>query len=264
MAGDALVSGGYDGKLIWWDRVKRSPLRTVEGAHARWIRAVVASPDGKLVASVADDMVCRVWDAATGERRHELRGHAEKTPTHFPSTLHSCCFSTDGKWLATGDKVGHVVVWDVATGRQQGTVEAPGLYTWGPVQRLHSIGGIRSLAFSADGKLLAAGGVGKIGNIDAIAGPARVEIFDWAKGERTHELQAGNGIINALAFHSHGHWLLAAGGGNNAVLFFDLKEKKLLHEHKAPMFIHAAVLDKAQETVYAAGHNKLVVMDMKG
>jgi len=66
LAGDALVSGGYDQKLIWWDREKRTPIRTVENAHAKWIRAVVASPDGSLIASVGDDMVCRVWDAKSG------------------------------------------------------------------------------------------------------------------------------------------------------------------------------------------------------
>ena len=43
-------------------------------AHDKWIRKV-ASPvaDGKLVvASVADDMVCRLWDAETGKLLHEL------------------------------------------------------------------------------------------------------------------------------------------------------------------------------------------------
>src|SRR5262245_29162178 len=153
LAGKALVSGGWDGKLIWWDLDKRTPTRTVE-AHSRWIRAVAASPDGQLIASVADDMVVRLWDAATGQKRHELRGHAERTPNHFPSMLHACAFSADGKYLATGDKLGKVVVWEAATGKQAGAVEAPTLYTWDPTQRHHSIGGVRALAFSADGKWL--------------------------------------------------------------------------------------------------------------
>ena len=265
LAGDALISGSYDQKLIWWDREKRTPLRTIENAHAKWIRAVVASPDGNTVASVADDMVCRLWDAKTGQKRLELRGHEERTPTHFPSMLFCCCFSPDGKLLATADKVGHIVVWDVSTGKSMGTVEAPGLYTWDPVQRIHSIGGVRSLTFSADGKLLAAGGIGKIGNIDHLDAPARVEIFDWAKGERTHEMQAGpKGVINALAFDPKGDWLMGCGGPADFVLFFDLKAKKVLHEAKTTAFVHAFALDEAMETVYAVGHNKVVVMEMKG
>jgi len=49
-------------------------------------------------------------------------------------------------YLATGDKVGHVVVWELATGKQVTTLEVPVMYTWDPVQRRHSIGGIRSLS----------------------------------------------------------------------------------------------------------------------
>jgi hypothetical protein len=263
VAGQSVISGGYDGKVIWWDLDKRRPARIVD-AHAKWIRALALSPDGGTVASVGDDMVCRLWDATTGTKRHELRGHKEKTPHHFPSMLHACAFSPDGKYLATGDKVGHVVIWETASGKQAGIVEAPGLYTWDPEQRLHSIGGIRALAFSADGQLLAAGGVGKINNIDSLAGPARVEVFDWAKGERTHEFSGNNGLVTHLTFHPQGEWLLAAGGGDHFVLFLDLKTKKVLHQHKAPMFIHAALLNEACDTLVAVGHNKIVVLEMKG
>src|SRR5947209_5439025 len=74
LAGKTLVTGGYDGKLVWFDTGSGKQVRTVD-AHTKWIRKVLASPDGTLVASVADDMVCRVWDAATGKIVHELKGH---------------------------------------------------------------------------------------------------------------------------------------------------------------------------------------------
>ncbi len=170
---DSLVSGGYDGQLIWWDIAKT-------GQDPRSRRAHEVDPPGgghaataTFVASVADDMVCRVWDAATGEMLHELRGHEELTPHHFPSMLYAWRFSPDGRHLATGDKVGHIVVWDARIRPARlTTLEAPVMYTWDPVQRRHSIGGIRSLAFSPDGKQLAVGGIGKIGNIDHLEGKA--------------------------------------------------------------------------------------------
>src|SRR5262249_40694768 len=89
LSGSTLVSGSYDGKLISWDTEKREQIRSVE-PHQKWIRKLALSPDGKLVASVADDMVCRVWEVASGKMVHELRGHAEKTPHHFPSMLFVC------------------------------------------------------------------------------------------------------------------------------------------------------------------------------
>src|SRR5437762_3463064 len=103
--------------------------------------------------------------------------------------LFAVAFSADGKHVATGDKVGKVKVWEVESGKPVGEVDAPVMYTWDPVQRLHSIGGIRCLAFSPDGKALAVGGIGKIGNIDHLEGKARVESFDWAAGKRLSEYE---------------------------------------------------------------------------
>ncbi len=79
LAGTTLVSGGYDGRLIWWDTESGSKVRSVD-AHRKWIRCLAATPDGKVLASVADDMVCRLWDVASGRLIHELHGHEEKTP----------------------------------------------------------------------------------------------------------------------------------------------------------------------------------------
>src|SRR5215831_2281515 len=39
LAGKTLVSGGYDGRLIWWDVERRAQVRAVE-AHRKWIRGV--------------------------------------------------------------------------------------------------------------------------------------------------------------------------------------------------------------------------------
>ena len=64
-AAGAVISGAYDGKLVWWSASENRLVRTVD-AHTKWVRKVIASPDGTLVASVADDMVCKLWNAQTG------------------------------------------------------------------------------------------------------------------------------------------------------------------------------------------------------
>jgi WD40 repeat protein len=266
LAGPCVVSGSYDGRLIWWDAEKLAQVRAVE-AHKKWIRRLAVTPDGKTVASVGDDMVCRLWDAASGKLLQELRGHKERTPHHFPSMLQACAVSADGKLLATGDKTGHVVVWELPAGRQVTTLEAPVMYTWDPVQRVHSIGGIRSLAFSTDGALLAVGGMGKVGNIDHLEGKARVEVFDWHKGRRTHEFPGARfkGLVERLEFHPQGDWLLAAGGAQDGFLMFlDLKGRKALKEEKVPTHVHDVALNEDRDTLYAAGHGRVTVFSLKG
>ncbi|MFN0017503.1 MAG: WD40 repeat domain-containing protein [Pirellulaceae bacterium] len=260
-----LVSGGYDGKLIWRKVENGEVIRMTEAAHSKWIRKVIASPDGKRVVSIGDDMFCRVWDAETGNKLHELKGHEEKTPNHFPSMLYAACISADNRLLATGDKVGHVVIWDLAAGSKLATLEVPGLYTWDPKQRIHSIGGIRSLAFSPDGKSLAVGGIGHIGNIDHLDGPARVELFAWEKNEKLHEfLGDGKGLITSLVFGPDGKWLLGAGGDNGGLTqLYDLESKKVAKSEKAPMHIHAVALAENSETLFACGHHKVAVFELK-
>lgn len=259
LAGTTLVSGGYDGKLVWWDTKANKEIRRVD-AHAKWIRQVVASPDGKLFASVADDMVGKVWEAATGKLVVELRGHGEKTPQGFASMLYAVAFSADGKLIATADKTAKALVWDAKTGTKLKQVEAPIMYTWDPVQRLHSIGGARSVAFSPDGKQLAVGGTGKIGNIDHLEAKARVEVFDWQAEKQVAEfvLDKSQGLANKLIYAPDGGWLLAVGGASEGfVAFLDVATKKVLKQEKASMHVHDLWMSAKCDSLLLAGHNKL-------
>lgn len=262
LVGNTVVSGGYDNRLIWWDLERGQVIRTVD-AHARQVRQIAVSHDGTKLASVADDMVCKVWGANTGTCLRELRGHEERTPQHFSSMLYACAFSPDGRYLATGDRVGHVIVWDVADGRQVAALEAPTLYTWDGVQRIRSIGGVRALAFSPDGRHLAVGGVGQIGNVDALQGPSRVEVFDWARRARAFHFTGPNAIINRLFYHPGGRWLCALGGGSNGLaLFYDPAAKAMLHQPTLPMHVHDAAFNEDFTRLYAVGHQKVVVMSL--
>lgn len=265
VAGPWVVSGGFDCQLIWWNAETRERVRQVEG-HSRWIRNLAATPDGKLVASVADDMLCKVWNVETGELVYTLTDHKPITPHDYPSMLYAVAISADGTLLATGDKVGHVAIWDLAAGKKIGEVESPGMYTWDPRQRRHSIGGIRSLTFSADNKLLAVGGIGKINNIDHLDGPTRLEVFDWKEGKSLYvtEDDKMKGLVEQLAFDPTGEWLLGAGGDHGGFLnFYTVKDGKILHQEKAPMHVHGFSLSESFDTLFCVGHGKLALYELK-
>lgn len=286
---NVLLSGGWDRKLIWWDVKAGKVIRTTDHAHAKWIRDVAACPDGSCFATVADDMFLRFWDPKTGKLIRELRGHEPLTPQHYPSMLYVCTFSPDGKRIATGDRVGHIVIWDVQTGKPLQTIESPENYTWDPRQRRRSIGGVRSLAFSPDGKHLAVGGVAKINNVDGLGGKALVHIYDLdsvgrpskavqnrsrirknsdERGTPTKALHrfAHNkhkGLVEHLAYSHDGQWLAGAGGaGGGFLLFMNPADGKFLAEHNAKMHVHKFVLDEDSETIYAGGFGGLSVWSL--
>ncbi|MEZ6140249.1 MAG: hypothetical protein R3B84_06740 [Zavarzinella sp.] len=259
VAKDVVISGSYDCKLTWYHTVTKKVIRS-ETAHDRWIRKVVVSPDQKTVVSVADDMIGKVWDVETGKLKFELISHEQKTPTGFGSMLYTACFSHDGKWIATADKVGKIFVWEANTGKRVQELHSPGMYTWEPVARLHSIGGIRSIAFDPSNQRIAVGGIGKIGNIDHLEGKARLEMFEWntAKSLGVYESGAHKGLNNVVRFSEDGKWLLAAGGaGNGHMIFLDAATLKPIREEKSSFHVHEMLMDEAKSHLITVGHQKL-------
>ncbi len=232
--GENVISASYDGTLTWWDAPSGGAIRRID-AHQGWVRQVQVTPDGARTVSVGDDMLIQVWDTDSRENVHTLAGHAKATPQGFVSALYALAISADGQWLASGDRVGEVRVWNLDQGREVARFQAPEVYTFDPRARKRSIGGIRSLAFSPDGRHLAVGGIGKVGNVDGLEGLARLELWDWqgdayAAGQEPTpsptrslvvETSGHKSILNAVQFDRSGQWLLGAGGGgSNGLLCF--------------------------------------------
>jgi WD40 repeat protein/tRNA A-37 threonylcarbamoyl transferase component Bud32/TPR repeat protein len=78
--------------------------------HSGKLRSAVFSPDGRRIATSADDGTARIWDATLGEELQRLRGHTAR--------VRSVAFSPDGGRIATSSNDGTARIWDGATGRE--------------------------------------------------------------------------------------------------------------------------------------------------
>jgi WD40 repeat protein len=130
--GRMLVTGG-DNAVLWDVRGRRRLARFANHSLEN-VSSVAVSPDGRTVASGADDGVVRLWDARTSRQLGSpLRGHEKE--------VQSLAFSPDGKTLASVAADQTVRLWDVQSHRQLGP----------------SLHGLLSVAFSPDGRTLASG-----------------------------------------------------------------------------------------------------------
>jgi serine/threonine protein kinase/WD40 repeat protein/Flp pilus assembly protein TadD len=125
-----------------WKRTGSGERLALAG-HDLAVPCLAFSPDGKILASGSKDRLVKLWDTATGRLLRAL------PPFEFP--IESIAFSPDGALLATGQyesTTEPVKVWDLAT-----------MQAFAPPD--DALGGwAASVAFSPDGKSLAACGEG--------------------------------------------------------------------------------------------------------
>ncbi|HUQ03466.1 MAG TPA: WD40 repeat domain-containing serine/threonine-protein kinase [Kofleriaceae bacterium] len=176
---DAIVTAGYDGRVLWWDRGARAPreLAALKGrAHA-----VRPSPDGALIAIGGDAGVLQILRA---------NGAQVAAPAGLPGDVGQLAWSPDGQHLAAGDDRGGVWLWTRDGG--------DGARLDGPTSE------IESLAWSSDGRLLVAGtDDGTVWRWDpASRGGALVAALKsegsavWTDGTRIQALES-DGIVHA-------------------------------------------------------------------
>jgi WD40 repeat protein len=225
--GKTLVTGGYDGRLIWWGVADETPkpIRIVEG-HKGWVRAVAISPDGSLLASVGNDLVVRLWSMADGKLVREMSGHE--------SHIYNVAFHPNGKDLATGDLMAHLFHWEMATGKKLRTWQAESLQKFDKTF-IATLGGFRGMAFSPDGNFVAASGMTNVTNAFAGVGNPSVVVFDWESGKKQIEHLSKakvRGVAWGVAFHQDGTRIAASGGSGAFLLFWKADGANEFHQLK--------------------------------
>jgi WD40 repeat protein/DNA-binding SARP family transcriptional activator len=119
-------------------------VKKMTGGHAGGVNSVRFNPRGsELATGGLDDLQAIVWDTTTGRPVRHL-----SHPTADEQRAVSVAWSPDGSTLATGGGKGQVILWQAASGKQVGALQADS--SW-----------VITLAYSPDGSLLAASGSGK-------------------------------------------------------------------------------------------------------
>src|SRR5262249_5090989 len=118
------------------------------------VNCVAFSPDGERLASAGGDGTIKIWNSRTGKWIHTIYAHAD-------SVVSVAC-RPDGKRLASRGVDLTVKVWDLTTGEP----------VWKePCDAVRKYGTAYTIAFSPDGRLLAAGSDGV------------VKVWDWKNGQ---------------------------------------------------------------------------------
>ncbi|KAF2086961.1 WD40 repeat-like protein [Saccharata proteae CBS 121410] len=152
---------------------------TADEAGDLYIRSVCFSPDGKYLATGAEDKVIRVWDIETRTIRHEFRGHDQD--------IYSLDFARNGRVIASGSGDRTVRLWDLSANAQalQLTIED----------------GVTTVAISPDGRFVAAGSLDK-----------SVRVWDTTSGYLIERLEGEIGhkdSVYSVAFAPQGNDLVS-------------------------------------------------------
>lgn len=241
--------------------------RLSERIHSFWSWDMALSPDQRLVASVSGQYLAgaedyaplasqeptvKIIEAATGKLVHAF----EMLPS-----VQCVAFDISSRYVAAGNLMGDLAVWELESGRQMAQWRSKSFTSWGIIKSHCYIGGVFAVSFSPDGESLYAAGMGDMK--DPMAGNGRQlwQCFEWRKSPvemklETVAAQAGEGLMETLAWHPSGSHFIMAGrlrGGKWNLGIFDAATGQLIGEAKTGMRITTARYSPDGETLYLGG-----------
>jgi WD40 repeat protein/serine/threonine protein kinase/tetratricopeptide (TPR) repeat protein len=238
--GKRLVTTSADKTARVWDLENAgAAIRSLERISNNECLVARFSPDGQLIAGADNRGSVRLWDAATGRLVREL-------PAGDKGRVRSVAFSpTDQRLLAVGYggevDVSHVALWDLDAGtelaRLPGATDLPNFF----VDAIN--GPVDALAFSPDGKLLAAGFGAKTMLVGGRRFPTPLKVWEVATRRLIRRLSGHTNYCVSLAFSPDGR-LLASGSHDGTAIIWSTATWKAVHT------LHNRVPARPEDTHY--------------
>ncbi|KAA8563677.1 hypothetical protein EYC84_011698 [Monilinia fructicola] len=197
---------------------------SVDAVGDLYIRSVCFSPDGRYLATGAEDKLIRVWDIASRTIRNTFSGHEQD--------IYSLDFARDGRTIASGSGDRTVRLWDieantkyVAAGSLDKSVRVWDAATGYLVERLEGPDGhkdsVYSVAFAPNGKDLVSGSLDKTIKMWELVAPRGGHPNTGPKGGRCLRTFEGHkDFVLSVALTPDGAWVLS-GSKDRGVQFWD-------------------------------------------
>ncbi|MCA9176333.1 MAG: hypothetical protein KDB14_17725 [Planctomycetales bacterium] len=239
--GARAISAGYDGALHWHDLRQPRRERRLQ-LHEFWSWDMRVAPNEKWLASVTGQYLAGGYKyEPQAEREPSVRvvdvesGELLQALPHVPSVQAVAC-SPDSQFVAAGNLMGEVRVWNVDSGELVADWTTPDFTSWGIIKSHCYLGGVFALEFTPDGADLLLAGMGPMR--DPMAGNGRQLWQRWRwrdepprKISETKKDQAGEGLMETLAFHPSGEYFAMGGrlrGGAWNLGLFSLESGDLI------------------------------------
>jgi hypothetical protein len=236
--GKRLFTSDSWGTIYCWNYAdaEPKPLWKIDHAHRNLIRSLAVTKDGSQFLSAGGDGRVRLWSAADGKPIRDLVGHE--------LDVHSLAVHPDGS-VVSGDLLGVVIQWDLATGKEARRLDAKPLRGKAR-ESIVDVGGVRDMAFSPDGKLLACSGFIECNGQGFVTGKAAILELDWATGKTTRTMKPASfeGFNHAAVYLADGTCVGVGGGmGGGALWFYKPGEATPFHslpggEHACDIALH--------------------------
>lgn len=226
-AGDWLATCGYDGVVKLWNLPDQSLRAAVESTtHDKFIALDYSPQSGDLAASCEDGFVY-LWNVRTLQHQR-VAGHGDQA--------NCVAFSRDGRWLASGDRHGLVILRDAQS--------------LGISRRIQAVPArLRTLAFSPDSRTLATGGEDR-----------RVKLWSVADGSLITSLEGHREPVFALAFRPDGK-VLASGDTGGVITLWNIAERRnLLQFHAYRNAVFSLAFSPSGAALASGGSNQIVTI----